>query len=140
MRLPWGGHSGWDVQTKTVQGPHTADEIFYSLTSGKVTKRDDAIGLIAVYNKKSNKTTLYLHARKIIERGEDVEVGSILGIQGNLGLGYDLSDTNSDEHVHIEVQEGRSEKYSCGASIYARRTDLDPINYLYESAIERKWD
>ena len=52
-----GGHSGWDVQTKSVAGDEkTADEEFYSLTSGEVIAIDEEqLGKIAVYNATDNK-------------------------------------------------------------------------------------
>ena len=99
-----GGHSGWDVQTQSVAGNEkTADEEFYSLTSGEVIAIGGTLGKIAVYNATANKTTLYLHARAIyVSQGQTVNVGTALGIQGNVGLGF--SNPSEHEHVHIEVQ------------------------------------
>ena len=123
-----GGHSGWDVQTKSVAGDDkTADEVFYSLTSGQVIAIGGWLGKIAVYNATDDKTTLYLHAREIyVSQGQTVNVGTALGIQGNVGLGS--SDPSTDEHVHIEVRDGRSEYAGCGAD-----GTSSPIDYLYEA-------
>ncbi len=131
-----GGHSGWDVQTTSVAGDSTADERFHSLTSGQVTATDEALGMVAVYDADKDKTTVYLHARKIFvdtATKKNVEVGTALGIQGNAGLGY--RDTNTREHVHIEVQDGWSDLYSCGAGETVERPGIDPIDYLYKSAV-----
>ena len=123
-----GGHSGWDVQTQSVAGDDkTADEEFYSLTSGQVIATGGTYGKIAVYNATDDKTTLYLHAREIyVSEGQTVNVGTALGIQGNVGLGF--SDPSENEHVHIEVRDGESKLTGCGAD-----TTTPPIDYLYES-------
>ena len=134
-----GGHSGWDVQTQSVAGDDkTADEEFYSLTSGEVIALydkdldDKDLGKIGVYNATDNKTTLYLHAREIyVSLGQTVNVGTALGIQGNVGLGF--SDPSMNEHVHIEVRDGRSRKASCGAGATVSPVNIDPIDYLYEA-------
>ena len=126
-----GGHSGWDVQTKSVAGNvPTVDEKFYSLTSGTVINTT-ALNTIAVYDDANHKTTLYLHARKIyVSIGEDVEVGDLLGIQGNTGL--NATGPNDREHVHIEVRDGRAKLASCGAGATTPPVNIDPIDYLYE--------
>ena len=129
-----GGHSGWDVQTKSVAGDKTADVTFYSLTSGEVTATGGKYGKIAVYNATDDKTTLYLHAREIfVSQGQTVNVGTPLGIQGNAGLVSDPSDTNTNEHVHVEVRDGWSEDASCGAGATKPPINIDPIDYLYEA-------
>ena len=124
-----GGHSGWDTQTKSVErGNKPADERFYSLTAGKVIKTGGKYGTIAVYNCEDDKTTLYLHARRIyVSEGLFVKVGTPLGIQGNKGL----NDANPNDrvHVHVEVRKGRTEYSSLGAE--DTRT-IDPIRDLYE--------
>lgn len=118
-----GGHSGWDVQTKSVAGNATADEAFYSLTDGEVISVGGPFGRIAVYNEVSGpKTVIYLHARQIyVKEGDFVDVGDPLGIQG------DISRNDIGEHVHIEVKNGYHTTSACGAS-----TAIDPIPYLYE--------
>ncbi len=127
-----GGHSGWDVQTKSVAGDEkTADEEFYSLTSGRVIARGGTLGKIAVYDSTANKTTLYLHAREIyVSQGQTVNVGTALGIQGNVGLGF--SDPSKNEHVHIEVRDGEWGDASCGAGVETH-PNIEPIDYLYEA-------
>ena len=128
-----GGHSGWDVQTQSVAGDDkTADEEFYSLTSGQVIAIGGEFGKIAVYNATDDKTTLYLHAREIyVSQGQTVNIGTALGIQGNVGLGF--SDPSKNEHVHIEVRDGRSEYPSCGAGATTDPINIDPIDCLYEA-------
>ncbi len=119
-----GGHSGWDAQTKSVAGELTADEEFYSLTTGKVIRAGGNFNTIAIYNEHDNKTTLYLHARHLyVDVGDSVEIGDRLGIQGDTGPG-----NITGEHVHIEVRDGSQTFSACGAS-----TSLPPIDYLYES-------
>ena len=140
-----GGHSGWDVQTKSVAGDSTANDLFYSLTSGKVIRakeeenrakeEENKWGTIAVYDSVYDKTTLYLHARRIDVFVEQfVNVGDPLGIQGNRGL-HPPSNENEDEHVHIEVRIGKRNKASDGkgASQNTSWPTIDPVPYLYES-------
>ncbi|MXY82006.1 MAG: M23 family metallopeptidase [Gemmatimonadetes bacterium] len=135
----YGGHSGWDVQTKSVAGDKTADEEFYSLTSGEVIALYDEdrdpkdLGKIGVHNATDSTTTLYLHARDIyVSEGQTVNVGTPLGIQGNVGLVLDPSDTNTNEHVHVEVRDGESVYASCGAGA-TKDPNIDPIGYLYKA-------
>lgn len=134
-----GGHSGWDVQTDTVALDETADEDFYSLTAGVI--RDlregdfDTFSFIAIFD--GQMTIFYLHAREISNDIKEafnnrniieprVEVGTYLGIQGNTGLGTDKNDTNTAEHLHIEVRKGDHKKSACGAI-----QSIDPIPCLY---------
>ena len=134
-----GGHSGWDVQTETVKWDDTADEDFYSLTAGVI--RDlregdfDTFSFIAIFD--GQMTIFYLHAREISNDIKEafnnrniieprVEVGTYLGIQGNTGLGKDKDDTNTAEHLHIEVRKGDHKKSACGAI-----QSIDPIPCLY---------
>ena len=156
-----GGHSGWDVQTRSVvgatpKGKPLVDEHFYSLTAGTVvianpgeTKGNAAV--IAIYDKPCKKTTLYLHAREIdpaiIEKiGEDIDEGDYLGIQGNAGLWklatkedkekYGDNPESFREHVHIEVIDGdireMDGKFDFGANGAIETTN--PIPYLYRWA------
>ena len=137
------GHSGWHVQTKSVAGDLTADEKFYSLTSGRVIrihiekgKEGYQEGFIAVYDYELHYTAFYARVREaLVAVGKDVVVGQELGIQGG---GYRLSGTN-DEHVHVEVQKGELSEdeqskvwIACGA-----RGTIDPIanSYLYNSVM-----
>ena len=66
-----------------------------------------------------------------LSEGQTVKVGTALGIQGNVGLGF--SDPSKNEHVHIEVRDGRSENASCGAGATVAPINIDPIDYLYEA-------
>ena len=117
-----GGHSGLDVQTKSVAGNSTANEDFYSLTSGTVIRVGGAFGTIAVYNANDDKTVFYLHARRIyVKENDPVEIGDPLGIQGDTSTG------NIGEHVHIEVRNGKQRSSACGAT-----TSEPLVDYLYE--------
>ena len=90
-------------------------------------------GTIAVYDSVYDKTTLYLHARRIdVSMGQFVNVGDSLGIQGNFGL---ATDPNVREHVHIEVRIGKRNQSSNGkgASQCTSWPTIDPVPYLYES-------
>ena len=124
-----GGHSGWDVQTKSVSpgngGNRLVNVPFYSLTAGKVIEvgvdgYDNTI--IAVHD--GEKTTLYLHARLIeVPEGAKVRVGTRLGIQGMAGMAEGV-------HVHLEVRDGPKTRAACGAP-----GSIDPVNddYLWRS-------
>ena len=123
-----GGHSGWDVQTKSVSpngGNRLVNVPFYSLTAGEVIEVGvDGYGntIIAVYD--GEKTTLYLHARLIeVFKGADVRVGTRLGIQGMAGMAEGV-------HVHLEVRDGPKTRAACGAP-----GSIDPVNdgYLWQS-------
>lgn len=124
-----GGHSGIDIQTKDVAGAATAEREFFSLTKGEVLAATPVrANAIAVYNSSDNKTVIYLHARQVfVSPGMHVDVGTKLGIQGNLGLG--MADATANEHVHVEVRAGQTPAAACGAS-----TTLDPLDYLYDSS------
>ena len=117
-----GGHSGWDVQTKSVAGDATANEDFYSLTSGEVIRAGSDFGTIAVYNVNHDKTVLYLHARRVyVNIGDRVDIGDRLGVQG------DTSTRKIGEHVHIEVRNKKRTSSACGAT-----TSIDPVPELYD--------
>ena len=134
-----GGHSGWDAQTLSVVGNKpTRNEPFYSLTSGHVifvgngglASAEDEHRVIAVWD--GNRTTRYLHAREsCVEAGQSVAVGQPLGIQGNSGLS---SRANDREHVHVELQTGRSHLYGFGAgSTDASRRTIDPFPHVFHA-------
>ena len=156
-----GGHAGWDAQTKDVAGTATKDRPFNSLTAGIVIRAGNQVlhengtveeklnpyGTIAVYSPAQGShpamTTLYLHARNtLVFVGQEVTVGTCLGIQGNVGLWPptdpdDLETYNNDdlresysEHVHIEIIRGWDSDSANGAN---ETEDLIPI--LYESVI-----
>ena len=131
-----GGHSGWDVQTTSVAGNKTAEVTFHSLTKGEVkTRVGDNFNTIAVYNRDDDRTTLYLHAREIfVSNGDQVDVGTPLGIQGNIGSAP-KNDANTNEHVHIEVRKKETGygSFGAGASQTTKNPNIDPIDYLYKS-------
>ena len=131
-----GGHSGWDVQTKSVAGDaNTADEPFYSLTPGEVIATGGTLGKIAVYYAPDDKTIIYLHARRIdVTTERTINVRNPLGIQGNVGLGF--SDPSKSEHVHIEVRDGRTMSASLGADPGYNNPTIDPVDYLYSVLVE----
>ena len=125
------GHSGWDVQTKSVS-PNSGNRLvnvpFYSLTAGEVIEVGvDGLGnsIIAVYD--GEKTTLYYHARLIeVYEGANVRVGTRLGIQGMAGM-------STGVHVHLEVRDGEKMRAACGAP-----GSIDPVNddYLWRSVAD----
>ena len=126
-----GGHAGYDVA-------HIDDDApFYSLTDGVVIKvkhpnpnNIKELSHISIYNATHNKTVLYLHPSAIkVEEGDTVEVGRLLGRQGNTG-------NSTNPHVHLEVRLNRSEQASWGITA-SKRTDRpneNPIPFLYEQA------
>jgi murein DD-endopeptidase MepM/ murein hydrolase activator NlpD len=152
-----GGHPGWDVQTEDVVKHPQKDFRFYSLTSGRVirvgkiahdfktgknehlaerfppekraelreTLEDDKT--IAVYHPIDNKTTLYLHARRVfVVPGDDIFVGNCLGIQGKTGNALGV-------HVHIEVRDGE-QPFTAKGDDWAE----PPIPYLHKSIMENQ--
>lgn len=122
-----GGHSGWDAQTVSVAQAATANEPFFSLTTGVVVRAGgDSNNTIAVYDAVQDLTTLYAHAHEVDVRvGQVLRVGDRLGIQGNAGLS---SDPTEREHVHVELRAGKRLRLACGAT-----SALNPFNYLYRS-------
>ena len=132
------GHGGWDVDFAR-ENTHT----FYSLSCGIVMAA--GVGknnVIAVYDHKTQKMVLYLHASHVfVKRGQWVGFGTRLGNQGNRShqkIGY---------HVHIEVRKLTKEqkrlpfqeqinlliKPSLGKGDEDRPTE-DPVPYLWEQA------
>ena len=119
-----GGHAGTDMQTKDVEGAATADRGVFSLTDRKVLRIDTAIGRVfvastlVVEGRLIDVTVGYLHLRSIAVRpGDRLVRGSLLGIQGNLGLGLPATDTTTREHVHIASAPPRHPPgAACGAS------------------------
>ena len=124
-----GGHSGWDAQTVSVAQAATANEPFFSLTTGVVIRAGgDSNNTIAVYDAVQDLTTLYAHAREVDVRvGQVLGVGDRLGIQGNAGLS---SDPTEREHVHVELRAGKRLRLACGAT-----SALNPFSYLYRSVV-----
>lgn len=116
-----GGHSGIDFQTKDVAGEKTTNREFFSISRGKVIKAGgDKYNTIAIYDAFLDLTALYLHARRVnVVIGQEIAVGSQLGIQGSRGAG-------DAEHVHYEIREGEWTEYACGAS---DPTSLNPEKY-----------
>lgn len=124
------GHSGVDIQTKDVAGDKTADRNFFSLTKGHtIAVGADKFQTIAVYDPGRDQTALYLHSRQVfVELGAQVEVGDMLGIQGDFGV-------PGSEHVHFEIRNGRHTSYACGAS---DPTSLEPNGQAYQYAQEHR--
>ena len=158
-----GGHAGWDVQTKNAAGTNSENRPFHSLTAGTVIRAGNQVlrangtvdemsnpyGTIAVYTQAQGSrpgiTTLYLHARNtLVYVGQEVTVGTCIGIQGNVGLWpytdpedipdhlkeYEDISHSYSEHVHIEIKRGWDSTSANGAN---ETEDLIPI--LYESVI-----
>ena len=133
----YGGHTGWDVQTKQ-EYDRARNENFYSLTRGIVIRADsgnaDNPSVIAVYSETDIKTTLYLHARSVyVKKDDEVEIGDRLGAQGNTGM-KKLDDTTGS-HVHIEVRSRETTRPSCGIThpLSKGNPTKDPIPYLFQS-------
>ena len=158
-----GGHAGWDAQTKNAAGTDSEYRPFHSLTAGIVIRAGNQVlranetvnevpnqyGTIAVYSQAQGShpgiTTLYLHARNtLVFVGQEVTVGTCLGIQGNIGLWpytdpedipenlkeYESIPHSYSEHVHIEIKRGWDSTAANGAN---ETEELMPI--LYESVI-----
>jgi hypothetical protein len=107
-----GGHSGIDVQTKSVAGTQTADERAYSIEpSGSfIGYRSHSWGTTAIVRTQYSLTltgtehdvfTHYLHLRSVntsLRPGDCIFRGTFLGIQGS----PNAANQNDSEHVHIE--------------------------------------
>ena len=125
-----GGHSGLDALS-TDEDKKT----FYSLTAGELIKAGkDNSNTIAVYDRVTNRTTIYLHASAVkvfLPQDREINVGDPLGVQGRKG-------NATGDHVHIEVRIGKAFSGSCGARIGlprdGRPPNMDPIPYLYRWA------
>jgi hypothetical protein len=109
-----GGHTGVDFQTKDVAGTATADRDVFSLTDGEVIETDPANGKVFVRaslrgdGADEQVEIGYLHLRKVsVAKGDRVTRGETkIGVQGNNGLSLPISDTNTREHVHVEIRPG----------------------------------
>ncbi|MDR1555000.1 MAG: M23 family metallopeptidase [Campylobacteraceae bacterium] len=133
-----GGHAGVDFQTKSVAGDDkTANETVYSLTEGKVVLVDRDKGEVIIESKIKDETVIivYLHLRDIhVTQGESYSKNTSIGIQGNRGLGFEETDTNPSEHVHVEIRSSSYRAPACGAS-----TSYDPLEY-FEAIIKEPSD
>ena len=124
------GHSGWDLQTHSVIGAKTADHVFYSLTNGVVAYSGGSYGAIVIHTDDGH-TVWYQHARRIyVWPGTEVTVGTPLGVQGNVGMGF--TDETTAEHVHIAVREGRHGMPPPAGAIET----IDPIPYFHRYLFE----
>ena len=125
-----GGHSGWDVQSHNVIGRKTADDIFYSLTNGTVAYAGGGYGAVVIHTDDGH-TVWYQHARRIYTVvGAEVRVGTPLGVQGNVGMGFD--DETIGEHIHIAVRVGR---HTMPPPTGALET-IDPVAYFHRYLYE----
>lgn len=114
-----GGHGGLDIQTLSVAGTKTADETFFAVSRGTVLSQGtDKYKTIAIYDANQDVTTLYLHARRVFDLPDFVEVGDPLGIQGASGA-------DGAEHVHLEIWTERRTSAGNGA-----KYSVDPEPYL----------
>ena len=124
-----GGHSGWDLQT------HSAfwglvDAPFYSLTDGEVVFVGGGYGAIVVQTDDGH-TVYYQHARRfLVDMGQQVRVGTPLGIQGNAGMGH--HDETHAVHVHISVREGAHAMPPPRGAVET----IEPIAYFYRYLFE----
>lgn len=107
-----------------------ADTPVYSVADGKVLKvkygsdcQDvDCLSLVAIYNKPTNVTFIYLHMRRItVTSNQEVKAGQQIGGVGKRGPATDL-------HLHFEAREDREGKV-VWAAFDAEKT-IDP----YEAA------
>lgn len=146
-----GGHAGVDLQTFDVKGTKTANRSVYSLTSGTVVGVDLTSGRVVVEasltvdGKAETVYIGYLHMRDIAVKKDDFVQAGItkLGVQGNLGLGYKTTDTNSAEHVHVEFNNAKPSTLArCGASPAAPKiASLNPEKYFSAIAgsLTKRW-
>ncbi|MEZ5302228.1 MAG: peptidoglycan DD-metalloendopeptidase family protein [Verrucomicrobiales bacterium] len=123
------GHTGLDIQTKSVAGALTADEVFYSVSKGVVESYGtDAYKTISVYDPDRDVTVIYLHARSSsVSQGQEVTISTPpLGIQGDSG-------SPGAEHVHLEVRPGRRSGGACDR-ILTLDPEVEILQYFYRLA------
>ena len=134
-----GGHAGVDIQTKDVARTATADRNVYSLTNGEVLEIEPGSGFVfikATINVNGTNEDVkigYLHLRSIsVAKGDPVTKGQKIGVQGNKGIkNIAINDTNTDEHVHVEIRAGTAPTgAACGASPKDKVGSLDPQKYF----------
>lgn len=115
-----GGHSGIDMQTKSVVGNNTTVANFYAISDGVVARDPDSYNTISIYNKDKDLSVNYLHGKTIyVKNGDPVKYGDLLGVVGHKGL-------SSGNHVHFEIRQG-DKGPACGYT-----TTIDPVTNAYE--------
>ena len=99
-----GKHEGIDIHCK-IGAP------VYALTDGVVVRVSygscgtDGLSTIAIYNKATNKTVVYLHSApsSSLKAGQTVIRGQRIGIESWRGIS-----SSSEAHTHVEVRNGRT--------------------------------
>ena len=114
-------HSGIDMY---VSG---GSEI-YSAHTGVVTAIGGTYGIVAIYDEDKEVTYLYLHmdtSNTDAIVGRTIHEGDFLGMQSNVGLGG-----SGNQHLHIEVREGRKTAPATLPTIDEPLTSISPYDYL----------
>lgn len=107
-----GRHEGIDFKYKL-----NAD--IYSLTDGTVLRvakgstGSGGLSTIAIYNKDTDKTVVYLHAAPSVKAGDKVRKGDKIGKESWRGIS-----SKGSSHTHVEVRDGKQE--------YAAKSVGDP--------------
>ena len=107
-----GRHEGIDFKYKL-------DADIYSLTDGTVLRvakgstGSGGLSTIAIYNKDTDKTVVYLHAAPSVQAGDKVHKGDKIGKESWRGIS-----SKSSSHTHVEVRDGKQE--------YAAKSVGDP--------------
>ena len=99
-----GKHEGIDIHYK-IGAP------VYALTDGVVVRVSygscgtDGLSTIAIYNKATNKTVVYLHSApsSSLKAGQTVVRGQRIGVESWRGIS-----SSSEAHTHVEVRNGRT--------------------------------
>ena len=94
------GHVGFSGIHEGIDFVNYEGAPLYAILGGEVTRGDDRNGTIAVYNEEYDCTLLYLHCEDSqVRKGDIVEVGTVLGYEGNAGSG--------SPYTHVEFRLGR---------------------------------
>lgn len=114
-------HSGIDMYV-------SGGSKIYSAHTGVVTAVGGTYGLVAIYDENKKVTYLYLHMNTsgtdaIV--GKTIHEGDFLGMQSNVGLVG-----SGNQHLHIEVREGRKTTPATLPTIDTPLTSISPYNYL----------
>ena len=107
------------------------EQPFYSPVDGELifASGTDDYNMIAIYNEEKDITVFILHGRDIANAMSLKRAGTAVKIGDLLGYGGGAGEPAGDMHIHIEVRQGRVERYKTFSKdiSYTRRTNYDPL-------------
>jgi murein DD-endopeptidase MepM/ murein hydrolase activator NlpD len=103
-----------------IAGPINRVNPIYTPVDGVVIRRNDAIGSVALYNAKSNKTFFFVHMNRTdVAVNQQISKGTQVGIEGTKGY-------ITGPHLHFEARDGKQLYLSGGMSDSVN--PLDAVN------------